>query len=217
LPILAAVAGVRARHTLGRDSRAGNGRPALRQIAPQELTGTGSGQRNVKLGAIYPARKSAFTQPLRVAPWPPALQPCGCQREITFVLGFESRCANCVARRLEQTHVENQCEDLMTSQGRRIAGCHLVLRGNRWMPISVNKALGAKDRCSPGGAVISAYLCCAVVERDTIVGWTKNSAFSVQEVLPNGTLAPLDLAEGRARRQGTAVRDGGAVARRGAA
>ena len=80
----------------------------------------------------------------------------------------------------------------MTSQGRRIAGCHLLLRGNRWMPISVNKALGAKDRCSPGGAVISAYLS-AVVEGDTIVGWIKNSAFSVQEVLPNGTLAPLDL------------------------
>jgi hypothetical protein len=97
-----------------------------------------------------------------------------------------------VARRLEQTHVENQCEDLMTSQGRRIAGCHLVLRGNRWMPISVNKTLGAKDRCSPVGAVISAYLS-AVVEGDTIVGWLRNSAFSVQEVLPNGTLAPLDL------------------------
>jgi hypothetical protein len=77
-----------------------------------------------------------------------------------------------VARRLEQTHFETQCEDLMTSQGRRIAGCHL-LRGNRWMPISVNKALGAKDRCSPVGAVISAYLS-AVVEGDTIVGWTKN-------------------------------------------
>jgi hypothetical protein len=81
----------------------------------------------------------------------------------------------------------------MTNQGRRITGCHLLLRGNRWMPISVNKALGAKDRCSPGGAVISAYLCCAVVERDTIVGWTKNSAFSVQEVLPDGKLASLDL------------------------
>ena len=80
----------------------------------------------------------------------------------------------------------------MTSQGRRIAGCHLLLRGNRWMPISVNKALGAQDRCSPGGAVISAYLS-AVVEGDTIVGWMKYSAFSVQEVLPNGTLAPLDL------------------------
>jgi hypothetical protein len=51
----------------------------------------------------------------------------------------------------------------MTSQVRRIAGCHLLLRGNRWMPISVNKTLGAKDRCSPGGAVISAYLS-AVVE-----------------------------------------------------
>jgi hypothetical protein len=80
----------------------------------------------------------------------------------------------------------------MTSQGRRIAGCHLLLRGNRWMPISVNKALGTKDCCSPGGAVISAYLS-AVVEGDTIVGWLRNSAFSVQEVLPNDTLAPLDL------------------------
>ena len=84
----------------------------------------------------------------------------------------------------------------MTSQGRRIAGCHLLLRGNRWMPISVNKALGGKDRCSPGGAVISAYLS-AVVEGDTIVGWLGNSAFSVQEVLPNGTLAPLDLTPAR--------------------
>ena len=79
----------------------------------------------------------------------------------------------------------------MTSQVRRIAGCHLLLRGNRWMPISVNKTLGAKDR-SPGGAVISAYLS-AVVEGDTIVGWLRNSAFSVQEVLPDGKLAPLDL------------------------
>ncbi len=61
------------------------------------------------------------------------------------------------------------------------------------MPISVNKALGAKDRCSPGGAVISAYLS-AVVEGDTIVGWTKNSAFSVQEVLPDGTLAWISTA-----------------------
>lgn len=80
----------------------------------------------------------------------------------------------------------------MTGQGRRIAVCHLLLRGNRWMPIGVNKALGAKDRCSPGGAVISAFLS-AVVEGDTIVGWLGNSAFSVQELLPDGTLAPLDL------------------------
>jgi hypothetical protein len=80
----------------------------------------------------------------------------------------------------------------MTGQGRRIAFCHLLLRGNRWMPIGVKKALGAKDRCSPGGAVISAFLS-AVVEGDTIVGWLGNSAFSVQELLPDGTLAPLDL------------------------
>jgi hypothetical protein len=97
-----------------------------------------------------------------------------------------------VARRLEQTGVETQREHFMTTQARRIAGCHLLLRGNRWMPVSVNKTLGAKDRCSPDGAVISAYLS-AVVEGDTIVGWMKNSAFSVQEVKPDGTLAPLDL------------------------
>ena len=84
----------------------------------------------------------------------------------------------------------------MTGQGRRIAVCHLLLRGNRWMPVSVNKALGGKDRCSPGGAVISAFLS-AVVEGDSIVGWLGNSAFSVQEVLPNGTLEPLDLSPAR--------------------
>ena len=60
------------------------------------------------------------------------------------------------------------------------------------MPISVNKKLGANDRCSPGGAVITAYLS-AVVEGDTIVGWMKNSGFIVREVQLDGALAPLDL------------------------
>jgi hypothetical protein len=60
------------------------------------------------------------------------------------------------------------------------------------MPVSVNKDLGAKDRCSPNGAVISALLS-AVIEDDTIVGWLQNSAFRVQEVQPDGALAPLDL------------------------
>ena len=60
------------------------------------------------------------------------------------------------------------------------------------MPISVNKTLGANDRCLPGGAVISAYLS-AIVEGGMIIGWTKNSAFSVQKVQPDGTLTPLDL------------------------
>src|SRR5260370_8091328 len=53
-----------------------------------EVTFQGRGHR------FYPARKSAFTQPLKVAPWPPAPQPSECQRKITFVLGFQSRCAN---------------------------------------------------------------------------------------------------------------------------
>jgi hypothetical protein len=80
----------------------------------------------------------------------------------------------------------------MTNQTRRIASCHLLLRGNRWMPISVNRTLGANDRCSPNGPVIAAYLS-AVVEGDTIVGWMKYSGFTLQEVQLDGTLAPLDL------------------------
>ena len=64
------------------------------------------------------------------------------------------------------------------------------------MPISVNKALGAKDRCSPGGAVISAYLS-AVVEGDTIVGWTKNSAFSDMKASNAGIVGISSLIAGR--------------------
>jgi hypothetical protein len=75
---------------------------------------------------------------------------------------------------------------------RRIAICHLLLRGSRWMPVSVNRNLGPNDRYAPGGAVISAALC-AVVEGDTVVGWTENSGFMVREVRADGTLAPLDL------------------------
>jgi hypothetical protein len=80
----------------------------------------------------------------------------------------------------------------MTSQTRRIASCHLLLRGNRWMPVSVNRTLGANDRCSPSGAVIAAYLS-ALVEGDIIIGWMKNSGFTVQDVQLDGTLVPLDL------------------------
>jgi hypothetical protein len=80
----------------------------------------------------------------------------------------------------------------MNSQARRVAFCHLLLRGNRWMPISVNKTISAKDCCSPDGAVITAFLS-AVVEGDAIVGWMKNSGFMVREVQHDGTLAPIDL------------------------
>ena len=60
------------------------------------------------------------------------------------------------------------------------------------MPVSVNRKLGATDRCSPSGAVISAFLS-AIIEDGTIVGWMKNSAFSVQEVQSDGSLTALDL------------------------
>ena len=56
----------------------------------------------------------------------------------------------------------------------------------------MNKKLGPKDRCSAGGAVITANPF-AVVEGDTIVGWLKNSGFTVQEVQADGNLAPLDF------------------------
>jgi hypothetical protein len=80
----------------------------------------------------------------------------------------------------------------MTDQTQRIAICHLLLRGTRWMPVSVNRQLGPNDRCAPGGAVISAVLC-AVVEGDAVVGWTESSGFMVREIGSDGTLAPLDL------------------------
>jgi hypothetical protein len=55
-----------------------------------------------------------------------------------------------------------------------------------------NRKLGPNDRCAPGGAVISAFLC-AVVEGDAVVAWTENSGFMVREIGADGTLAPLDL------------------------
>jgi hypothetical protein len=81
----------------------------------------------------------------------------------------------------------------MTDQPQRIAICHLLLRGTRWMPVSVNRKLGPNDRCAPGGAVISAVLC-AVVEGDAVVGWTESSGFMARDIEADGTLAPLDLA-----------------------
>jgi hypothetical protein len=80
----------------------------------------------------------------------------------------------------------------MTGQTQRIAICHLLLRGTRWMPVSVNRKLGPNDRYASGGAVISAVLC-AVVEGDAVVGWTESSGFVVREIGADGTLAPLDL------------------------
>ena len=60
------------------------------------------------------------------------------------------------------------------------------------MPVGINRAVGPNDRCSSNGPVITASLW-AIVEEDRIVGWIRNSAFSVREVQPDGTLAPLDL------------------------
>ena len=72
------------------------------------------------------------------------------------------------------------------------AHCHLLLKGNRWVPVGRNREFGPKDRCSPDGPVISAFLS-AVAMEGTIVQWLENSAFNVQEVKSDGTLAPLDL------------------------
>jgi hypothetical protein len=60
------------------------------------------------------------------------------------------------------------------------------------MPVSINRKLGPNDRGSPNGAVVSALLS-AAVDGDTIVGWRKNSAFSVREMPPDGSLSGLDF------------------------
>ena len=57
---------------------------------------------------------------------PTAASAVGVSTGSNFRAGLEARCANSVARRLEQTYVETHCEHLMTSQGRRIAGGHLL-------------------------------------------------------------------------------------------
>ena len=58
----------------------------------------------------------------------------------------------------------------MIDQTQRIAICHLLLRGTRWMPVSVNRKLGPNDRCAPGGAVISAVLCASWREMQSLDG-----------------------------------------------
>ena len=80
----------------------------------------------------------------------------------------------------------------MPPHARRIAYCHLLLRGTRWIPVSVNRKLGPNDRSAPNGVVVSALLC-AVIEKDTITEWLEHSAFSVQELQPDGSLSPLDV------------------------
>lgn len=60
------------------------------------------------------------------------------------------------------------------------------------MPVSVNRKLGANDRCHPNGAVISAFLS-AAIDGDAIVGWLQNSAFSVREVQSDGSLSVVDF------------------------
>jgi hypothetical protein len=80
----------------------------------------------------------------------------------------------------------------VSTHARQVAHCHLLLRGNRWMPVSVNRRLGSKDRCNPDGAVISAFLS-AAIDRDKICEWLATSAFSVQDVRPDGSVTGLDF------------------------
>jgi hypothetical protein len=59
--------------------------------------------------------------------------------------------------------------------------------------VGLNRKLGPNDRCSPNGAVISAFLATAI-NAGTIVGWLKDAAFSIREVRPDGFLDRLDSA-----------------------
>src|SRR5436189_57284 len=81
-----------------------------------------SAERQIGAFDPVPVRKSAFTQPLRVAQRPSAPQPSKCQREITFVLSFQSHCANSVARRLEQTQRRNSLRGSHDQSGPPMGG-----------------------------------------------------------------------------------------------
>jgi hypothetical protein len=59
------------------------------------------------------------------------------------------------------------------------------------MPVSVNRKLGANDRCNPNGAVISAFLS-ASIDGDTIIR-ARKLTFSVREVQADGSLSESDF------------------------
>jgi hypothetical protein len=74
---------------------------------------------------------------------------------------------------------------------KQIALCHLILRGDHWLPFGLDAKVSAGNRSSPSGAIIRALLM-ADIEGQEIVGWRKPS-FIVQEVLPDGSVQGLDL------------------------
>jgi hypothetical protein len=127
--------------------------------------------------------------------------PCANHRiQLTSIGGYGYVYRDPSQRALSTTDVKDTVPKTTSIQvparPRRIAHCHLILRGSRWMPVSINRNLGANDRCSPNGAVISALLS-AVVEDGAIVGWLQNSGFTVREVQADGSLAPVVLTAAR--------------------
>jgi hypothetical protein len=72
----------------------------------------------------------------------------------------------------------------------QIAICHLLLKGEHWIPVSPDRRLTASDRSSPDGPVIMAEVI-GEVGGGQVSGWRKIGSL-VQDVGPDGTVEPLD-------------------------
>ena len=86
-----------------------------------------------------------------------------------------------------------------------IAICYLLLKGDRWVPVSPDRRMTARDRSSANGPVIMAELI-AEVEGDRIVGWRKMGSL-IQDVGPDDEVQPLDT-RGPAAIMGALLSDG---------
>lgn len=74
--------------------------------------------------------------------------------------------------------------------GRQIAICHLLLKGEHWLPVSPDRKLSARDRSSPDGPVVVAEVI-AEVEEGRITEWGDVGA-TYQTIHADGEVEPLD-------------------------
>jgi hypothetical protein len=59
----------------------------------------------------------------------------------------------------------------MTDRTQRIAICHLLLRGTRWMPVSVNRKLGPMTAVLRAGRSSAHFSVRSLKEMQSLDGW----------------------------------------------
>jgi hypothetical protein len=74
----------------------------------------------------------------------------------------------------------------------QIAFCRLLLVGNYWVPLANNATVTARHRSSADGPVIVAHLQAGVADKQ-ILFWYLNADFRVRNIMPDGSLEPIDL------------------------